>query len=242
MPTTHVLSFLERRETRILALAKDNQGRSAIDYALRVLRPDVCSALLDLGSVADADASEGGMTPLHFIAAQCFEDTLIRYERPGATNYTHTAETTPDHFLKSLQLWHRFIDAGLAVDSPDKAGDPPLFHYLRRSEPFVNPRARKAGETAITRPSPVPGSRPKPIVHFEELFGNADLKARNARGETALHIVANYPPRLHDVAMFKFLVDKGLDPLAEDNIGRSSLDVASETAKNGILDIFRNKT
>ena len=249
MPTARILSFLTRPEARRLALAKDAWGRTPLDYAFRVFRPEVCSVLLDMGMVPDAAAFEGGLAPLHFIAAGCFEAHLMRYERNrvarrnNATSHFFAACTMPDHLTSSLRLWHRFIDTGMAVDIPDDDGEPPLFGYLRRSEPPPDHRARHINQATASVPSNEPESQPRPrqIAHFDELFGDANLKAGNARGETALHVIACAPRKPNEVAVFKFLVDKGLDPLAEDNNGRSSLDMASEAKKTDILELFRKK-
>ena len=242
MPTARIISFLERPAVKALALAKDSWGRTAIDYALRILRPDVCSILLGRGSIPDAAVFEGAMSPLHFIAAQCFEESLRQCGPGGLFAYgnRHGASTMSDHFQAALHLWHHFIDAGIAVDTPDKNGDPPLFVYLRYIGPFSPHRVLNS---TVTTPPKDADYEPQPqqIARFEALFANANLKVRNMRGDTALHVVASPPNRQHDVAIFKFLVDKGLDPLAEDHSGRSSLDVASEAGKDAILELFRKR-
>lgn len=73
------------------------------------------------------------------------------------------------------------------------------------------------------------------VDNFELFFGDAHVFAKNDALETALHIVAQRPKKSyysaiaqsHDATLFKFLVSKGLDPLAEHARWRSSLDVAA---------------
>lgn len=79
--------------------------------------------------------------------------------------------------------------------------------------------------------------------------GKADIHARNEDGETALHVIARsteedrfYSKGDHDKTLFKFLIGKGLDPLAEDKRGRSSLDVAAACGKKDILDLFQYRS
>ncbi|KAK4075643.1 hypothetical protein Trihar35433_2203 [Trichoderma harzianum] len=76
----------------------------------------------------------------------------------------------------------------------------------------------------------------------------ADFMVRNNAGETLLHTLAStsfqrgYGARSKDditIARFKFLVSKGLDPLAEDGRQRTAIDVAVACDNKGFLDFFK---
>ncbi|KAL6835448.1 ankyrin repeat-containing domain protein [Trichoderma camerunense] len=76
----------------------------------------------------------------------------------------------------------------------------------------------------------------------------ADFMVRNNAGETLLHTLASssfqhgYGAKSKDdiiTARLKFLVSKGLDPLAEDERQRTAIDVAVACDNKGFLDFFK---
>ena len=70
-----------------------------------------------------------------------------------------------------------------------------------------------------------------------------DFFAVNEKGETLLHVVAGNVTTFwrHQVPRFRFLMEKGLDPVAEDGSQRTPLDVAAGVGANDILELFRRK-
>ena len=58
----------------------------------------------------------------------------------------------------------------------------------------------------------------------------------NDKGESLLHLVAP----ANNVKMIKFLLARGLDPLAEDAEHRTPLDLAAASGAKKILDLFKN--
>ncbi|KAK3385297.1 hypothetical protein B0H63DRAFT_472681 [Podospora didyma] len=83
--------------------------------------------------------------------------------------------------------------------------------------------------------------------HYGKLFPSGcgvDVFAANHDGETALHLIAERSQRAglgHDKALFEATMAKGLDPLQEDNLGRSALDVASACEKIYIVAVSMGK-
>jgi hypothetical protein len=84
------------------------------------------------------------------------------------------------------------------------------------------------------------------LAFYEE--AGADFMVRNNAGETLLHILASssfqgsHGGRSKDdiiIARFKFLVAKGLDPLAEDGRQRTAIDIAVACDNKGFLDFFK---
>lgn len=243
-------------------------GLTPLHYALQLLRPAIVTALLDLGADAMLSFPADSSTALHHIARQCFSSMIDAPITVGM--YRATQSTEPNHTSACASLWRRFLAAGVDVDAKDSKGDPALFWYLRQtawpragSTPSAGTHgggvgAREGGLASTHRQVPMLGAMPtvKPgqsthatedtpphVTHFEAFFGDANLMARNNKGETALHVVANSQHRLPEWenAVFGFLVAKGLDPLAEDAAGRSSLDVAAEGGKEGLLGMFRGR-
>lgn len=83
------------------------------------------------------------------------------------------------------------------------------------------------------------------LAFYEE--AGADFTARNNAGETLLHTLASSSFQVHGgrskdditIGRFKFLVAKGLDPLAEDGRQRTAIDVAVACDNKGFLDFFK---
>ncbi|KAL7954609.1 ankyrin repeat-containing domain protein [Trichoderma compactum] len=84
------------------------------------------------------------------------------------------------------------------------------------------------------------------MTFYEE--AGADFMVRNNARETLLHTLAgssfqsSYGGRSKDditIARFKFLVAKGLDPLAEDGRQRTAIDIAVACDNKGFLDFFK---
>ena len=84
---------------------------------------------------------------------------------------------------------------------------------------------------------------------FEE--AGADFKARNEKGEGLLHRLASTElvpgwqgeeQRADMVAMFRNLLEKGCDPVWEDEKQRTCLDVTAVAGNKDVLELFQRKT
>jgi ankyrin repeat protein len=202
---------------------KDNEGYTPFHIALRVLRPEVCFRLLDLG--ADLlDPDPAGASALHHIASQ-----YLQHHRPQRGQHLQQKHLD-GHHEKALKLWSRYLDLGSSINVRDGTGSPPLFAYL--SSPPKDDY-RKPEHSCCH------------LESFSKLFDaeDLDIAARNNAGETALHRIArrgrNYHAKdEHDRQLIEFFV-KDMDPLAEDKQGMTALDVAAATGKREILELFQ---
>jgi ankyrin repeat protein len=200
---------------------KDNEGYTPFHSCLRVLRPEVCFKLLDLGAdLLNPDPT--GATALHHISSQ-----YLQQHRPQRGN--HLRQKHPDDYHeKALRLWSRYLDLGSSINVRDGTGSPPLFSYL--SSP------------------PTEGYNQHPCCHlesFSELFNanDLDITAINKVGDTALHLIAkrgrnHYSKEEHDKQLIQFFV-KRIDPLAENKDGMTALDVAAAMGRTEILELFQ---
>jgi ankyrin repeat protein len=201
---------------------KDNEGYKPFHIALRVLRPEVCFRLLDLGAdLLDPDPT--GATVLHHIASQ-----YLQHHRPQRGH--HLRQKHPDGYhVKALKLWNRYLDLGSSINVRDGTGSPPLFAYL----------------------SSQPDDSCKPehscchLESFSKLFDaeDLDIAASNKAGETALHLIARrgsnyYAKDGHDRQLIEFFV-KDVDLFAENKGGMTALDVAAAMGKKEILELFQ---
>jgi ankyrin repeat protein len=85
------------------------------------------------------------------------------------------------------------------------------------------------------------------VDNFDKFFKDADVHARNKDGENALHIIAkrgkDYPRKPeHERRLFEFMIEEGLDPLAEDRRSRSGLGVAAACEQKEILELFQYRS
>ena len=266
MVEANILEFLRRKECASLALKPDNRGFKPIHYALRRLRPAAIDVLLALGAdIMEPDPE--GRTALHHIAGQCLTLRLESKER-----MLGMPQRRPDGFVdECLRLWRLYLDSGGSIDAPDPEGNPPLFYYLSHHEHQIRIPRGEPRDPRLDEPDPwgLPPPRSKTRVplpleppdyplrtchakHLDLFFADADLAARNAAGASALHIVATPlkvatdMPAGHAAALFKLLVfDKGLDPLWEDDEGRTSLDLAAafknQFVESEILELFEQR-
>jgi hypothetical protein len=142
------------------------------------------------------------------------------------------------------------------VNAQDRLGCPPLFSYLRWADPEADKGDTRPAEAPLVREAdfmsdgtsggedgvspPTQFEEGKNLAWFDASLGAVDLRATDNTGATALHVVASLPGRVGAGKTFGLLVEKGgLDPLTEDHLGRSSLDVAAETGKEEVLELFR---
>jgi len=91
------------------------------------------------------------------------------------------------------------------------------------------------------------------LKHYHELFpasSGVNLFSVNNEGEKALHLIARRETVAeqdtgsrqqmgHDGVLFGALMAEGLDPLVEDKMGRSALDIASVCGKKDIMAHFK---
>jgi ankyrin repeat protein len=229
-----ILQFLERQESKVLLHQKDNTGFSPLNCALRTLRPAVCEALISLGcDLLQPDPN--GATALHHISSQALQ---VHQPKRSSGNLQ---QEHPAHYLAGcLRLWRLYIDLGGDINARDNYGSPALFYYLSSSQKDLYSRMDSNKDSVCH------------VENFAKFFDGkgeeTDFHARNADGETALHVIArreknSFTKVGHDKALFElFAVDKGLDPLAEDGSGRSSLDVAAACEKGEILELFQYRS
>ncbi|KAI1505116.1 hypothetical protein F5X99DRAFT_431268 [Biscogniauxia marginata] len=195
-----------------------------------------------------AYGADGHMCEDHILAflSQSFAKSLATAKDSSASQWlclqpehrsgtiTEKKETTDMYLSRVLTLWRRFISLGGSINARDRKGNPPLFSYLASSGPRLPSQFRQGNGKRICYH----------LEYFDIFFKayGADLTLRNNTGQTALHIVAGRTGQEevdrqeeYDVALFSFLLHRGLDPLVKDIDGKTSIDVAKKLGKNGII-------
>jgi ankyrin repeat protein len=215
-PDHTVVQLLDHNTSKLLNNQKDSEGFTPMYYALQGLRPQVCGKLADMGcDLLGADPH--GKTALHHIARH-FNEQVCR---------TPCIRSDEEYHADCCRLWQRILDLGGDLDGQDDHGWPPLFHFFDSGEPMI------CGDF---------------LTHadgFPCLFDSADvdLHVQNDAGETVLHILAKWKAThpmfpSGDLTSFQLMLHKGVDPLAGDLQGRSSLDVAAACGSEDILWLF----
>ncbi|KAF5626002.1 ankyrin-3 [Fusarium sp. NRRL 52700] len=227
LPDDTLIEFISRTEVAPTLFQADQEGYSPLHYALRLLRPRVCETLLMKGAdLLQPDPQ--GRTALHYIASQC----LLNTREPGSPGRL-SIELGDDYFNQCHALWEKFIAQGGFINVSDKAGNTPLHTYL--SSP-TNNGYNCHPESCHTD-------------HYTILFpedSGVDIFALNKSGEGALHMIAGRVNTYstvegHDKKLFVLMMNKGLDPLKEDEKGRSALDIASACEKDDIVGLLGRK-
>jgi ankyrin repeat protein len=221
-----IMQIIEKEAEACKKMLKhtDREGYTPFHSALRVLRPDICFKLLDLGAdLLNPDST--GATALHHIAAQ-----YLQKDRPQRGLHL-TQKHRDDHHARALALYNRYLTLNpSSINIRDATNSPPLFAFL------------SSKSTMSTHPDQE--TKCCHLSHFPDLFSGpeVDLTARNTAGETALHIIARRErgyceDESHDRLLMEFFV-KHVDMLAEDEKGLTALDVAAAVGKKGVLELF----
>ncbi|KAJ5432500.1 uncharacterized protein N7458_011656 [Penicillium daleae] len=191
----------------------DHANETALHYALHDKRLDLVELLLDNGA-DPLQPDKNGDTALHHLA-----------------NYRHES-------VKAL--FERLLSAGVDINVRNKIGETPIFNLLKQNNEGLYGSAEDQTYKGT----------------FFEFFlkSGADLFARRNDGSTLLHLLAgiklelrhvfqSYHPGSERVGVgrFKRLMDMGLDPMAEDERQRTSIDVAAACENELILRLFKRE-
>ncbi|KAH8892877.1 ankyrin [Thozetella sp. PMI_491] len=175
-------------------------------------------------------------------------------------------QTEASH-IGRVEFFELLLRRGVHIDEPNpKTGNTPLFAlmsdcYLEQSNSFVSrlPFSPSTARKYSSRPGHVSTNQPDALSDLEkeafQLFekAGANFFARNNEGATLLHVVARLPvysanldskPEECHAAMaarFKYLLERGLDPMIEDKRQQTALDVAAATGNRHILQLFERQ-
>ncbi|KAF5712369.1 hypothetical protein FMUND_8463 [Fusarium mundagurra] len=219
----------------------DKDGRTPLHHTIDCQKPghprDKVKLLISAGvDVTVRDAN--GDTPLH-----------ILFKRP----FLLVADYYGDAFWKGFvkNTIDLLLSKGADINARNKAGKTPAFGYIRASNFKVDLSWAKLDEERHTLSKKYGGDRWKVNKELEEQIAEGwepkiwalfdkmgvDWSVVDAKGRCLLHIVADQERSFRRVA--RFLVGKGLDPMAEDMQGQTALDVAAHRKADDILALHK---
>ena len=229
--------------------AIDNEGNNALHLLILAIPHNddaykqTFSLFLDRAPELVKQKNKKGYTPYHYAVQKCRVWTSRELVTAGADPLEQDPEgNTSLHYLVTSYYWDpptwgptftEFLALGVSINTPNHKGETPLFNYFRAN--------------SYWRDNHLDQSPARTSLQLLEEAGT-DLFVRNHDGKGLLHIVAkktfsNFVMRNESgatvVDTFKFLMEKGLDPMIEDKKQRSALDVAAACGNHGILDLFK---
>jgi ankyrin repeat protein len=238
-------SFLDHLlQKRADPLARDNEGRNSLHHICSLLESS-CSreskGLVSLKKLAKQypslllDCDKDGRTPFHaaLIFAMVERDTELAealLEAGADPKAVDSFGNTSLHFLayrlyespSVRKLFAKLVQRGLDINATNKSGETPVFN-LNKALPSHLEGRWGVDEKHV--------SESEPLALFDA--AGADFFGLNNKGQGLLHVAAKGHKQ-----RFKMLMDKGLDPMAEDHERRTALDVAAACANQNVLELF----
>ncbi|KAJ5331152.1 hypothetical protein N7476_000935 [Penicillium atrosanguineum] len=190
-------------------------------------------------------SNKKGLTPLHIAfnsgadwAWQILLDAGADPTTPSPTGATalHAALSLSSDQLKWL---NQFQNHGIDFHSKNAAGETPVFSFVEATSSnklnrwYLNPEVEFRN------------------VMTELMALDCDIHAVNTKKENLLHVVTRSRnvwmgerEKYHEgsLAVFQMMVEWGLDPMAQDNEGRSALDRAASNSHQNIIDWYASTT
>ncbi|KAJ5934406.1 hypothetical protein N7466_003953 [Penicillium verhagenii] len=232
-------------------MAQDNGGRTILHHI---------ESLIDVSSTKEALQTAVAASPNLVHQIDCKNETALHYALRlrilGLIEFLldngadplqpdKNGDTALHHFARYLDhkptknLFKRFLKAGAEINARNNIGETPMFNLLKQNNDGLYGSAEDQTYKNIT------------FEFFLEC--GADIFARNNDGSTLLHLLAGIKLELRHifqcyhpgsgrvgVGRFKRLMDMGLDPMIEDKVERTSIDVAAACENELILRLFKN--
>jgi ankyrin repeat protein len=224
--------------------AVDEKGRNALHYLAPRLEGQTSKRLalirriLSLSPQLANQPDNTGLTPLHYTAQRRIMPPINELLTAGAD------PLLPDN--DGNIILHLFANYGW--DSSTQSELRALFSKVLPVDPSAINCRNTLGETPVFSYIKSGSMR---SVESIKLFtdSEADLNIRNNSGETLLHILAKGDGEgsrshvnLPFQDMFQYLMDRGVDPMVEDEQNRTAVDVAATVGSTAILKLFSRET
>ncbi|RGP58941.1 ankyrin repeat-containing protein [Fusarium sporotrichioides] len=229
------LEYLVTLEPELLQRA-DKQGKTPLHHVILrgAYQEEIEFFVLRGADVCAKDAD--GNTPLHHIFKRCWKFAV------------HEGNLVLDEAEK--RMVRLVLSRGADINARNQSGETPVFYYFR--EGSVEDR-RPIDEAKDEKPKVIRGSRNlfsdlvlKTSLEQETILWafldqlGIDWTVVNNERQSLLHVVAANKRKRNALALqrFQFLLGKGLDAMAENDMHQTALDVAAANGAKRILALF----
>lgn len=231
----HLLQHQSEATRRIIEEApdlvhqQDNDGNTPLHLRIQPRTNIEINDLLEAGADVTL-ANKLGETPLHLIFGSNWQ-----LNKDNSVEHDPCREATAS-----------LIQRGADVNARNEKNETPLFYLLKKGRVVKQynrrqePRAKDLNNLDDETDDEMEKYGPKDAKLFRHLadLGVDFCPGSNSEGTTLLHVVAGSSSSGNDlVGRFKFLLEKGHDPKAEDKMNKTALDVAVKAGNKQLLDL-----
>ena len=132
-------------------------------------------------------------------------------------------------------LFRDFVSRGVDINGCDASGETPLFRFARRFPQTLDDSYDRDHMKRQVRGDEYEVPREQGAIELLKELG-ADFFAKDNKGKGLLHVAAS-----RDVVRFQELMAVGLDPMMEDNMQQTAIDIAAASCNDPVLEIFEKK-
>jgi ankyrin repeat protein len=234
--------------------ARDNRGRNALHHMLEWRSAHLLHGktfinslkyLIKLHPVLMDQRDYDGKTPLYVAIVYATQNINISAAEAlldaGADPFIadNNGNTILHVLLQSLsteethKFLQRLINCGLDLNTRNVRGETPWFVLFTRNYPFTN-KLYNPNQKLDEMDELDKGFLENLVSILETASPN--FHARDNRGRSLLHVAAN-----GRATRFKWLMDKGVDPMLEDKNRQTALDIAAACGNIPVRSLFERK-
>ncbi|KAH8650706.1 hypothetical protein BGZ61DRAFT_487770 [Ilyonectria robusta] len=133
------------------------------------------------------------------------------------------------------ELLRDFVSRGADINGLNTKGETPLFTFAHRYPQESDDVFGLDYMKQKVRGDEYEETREQGATALLQELG-ADFFVTNKEGEGRLHVAA-----AGDVVRFQELMSVGLDPMMENNVHQTAIDIAASCSNNAVLEVFQEK-